>query len=279
MPHIAVRFSLKPNTGEWKDILIALLDNCGFEGVFEDDDLIVGYIPQSGFYENLLAGISHEMRSMGCELSRTNELIPEQNWNEVWESNFDPVIIDTRCVVRAPFHPPFRNMDYQIVIEPKMSFGTGHHATTRLMLEQLLEIEMTGYTVLDMGCGTGVLGILCCMQGAGKVTGVDIDIWAYTNSIENAERNNARQLSIIHGGLENVPCEYFDLVLANINRNILLEQIPDYAKYCRRKGRLLLSGILQEDIPVISSVTCKCGFHHLKTKESNNWVMMMFEMK
>lgn len=274
----AVNFSLAPYSVAFSELLIAMLDAESFEGIHEDQEQVIAYIPSESYHQNSLLLIKNTLKAMACVLTWEVIDVPEQNWNSVWESNFEPVLVDTRCAIRAPFHPEFPEAEYQITIEPKMSFGTGHHQTTRLMVTQLLEISVKGKSVLDIGCGTGVLGILSGMRGAEKITAIDIDEWAYKNTIENAARNNVGQLIAIQGGKEKVPNEKFDIILANINRNILLDQMNDYASHCQPKGLLMLSGILLSDRLAISESANSHGFQLINSAELDNWLMLLFEM-
>lgn len=278
MQYSAIHFSLSPYSTELSELLIALLDAENFEGIHEDQEQVIAYVPSNNYHENSLLLIKNTLKAMACELKWKAINVPEQNWNSVWESNFEPVLVDIRCAIRAPFHPQFPKAKYQITIEPKMSFGTGHHQTTRLMVEQLLETSVNGKSVLDMGCGTGVLGILSGMLGAERIIGLDIDEWAYENTIENAARNNVNQLIAIQGGKEKVPNEKFDIILANINRNILLDQMNEYARHCQPKGLLMLSGILLNDRSAITESANNHGFQQINTAELDNWLMLLFEM-
>ena len=198
------------------------------------------------------------------------------NWNEEWEKNFEPIVIADACAVRAPFHKPF-NVQYEIVIEPKMSFGTGHHETTFMMLQFILENTFEGKTVLDMGCGTAVLAILAEMRGASKVDAIDIDDWCVENSEENVLRNHCKYISVKLGDASVLPTsETYDTIIANINRNILLNDMEIYSKGLKMGGELYLSGFYKEDLPIIIECCNKLGLQFVENKEKNNWIAAKF---
>src|SRR5690606_277522 len=210
------------------DILIAELGDAGFESFVENEDGISAYIQQNDWSETILDDIQI-LNSEEFSISYTKNFIEQVNWNEEWEKNFNPIIVDDVCSVRAPFHEK-QNTQYDIVIEPKMSFGTGHHETTHMMIQHILKNNMAGKTVLDMGCGTAVLAILAEMKGAKKLDAIDIDNWCYLNSIENAERNNCSNITVLEGDVSLLEGKSYDVIIANINRNILLNDIHQYAK-------------------------------------------------
>jgi ribosomal protein L11 methyltransferase len=256
------------------DILIAELGDAGFESFVENEDGISAYIQQNDWSETILDDIQI-LNSEEFSISYTKNFIEQVNWNEEWEKNFNPIIVDDVCSVRAPFHEK-PNTQYDIVIEPKMSFGTGHHETTHMMIQHVLKNNMAGKTVLDMGCGTAVLAILAEMKGAKKLDAIDIDNWCYVNSIENAERNNCSNITVLEGDVSLLEGKSYDVIIANINRNILLNDIHQYAKCLNKHGVLFLSGFYKDDIPAIED---ECGKHQLKlteTLERNHWVALKF---
>lgn len=279
MSYIAVHFFTASHSSESLEILIALLDNYGFEGVYEHDSGITAYIPEIDFNDEFISEIQSSFKNLGSPLDYKTEKIIKQNWNRIWESNFDPVIIDSRCVIRAPFHPNFPEIKFQITIEPKMSFGTGHHQTTRLMIEQMFENYFENKQVLDMGCGTGVLAILASILGADSVTAIDIDSWAYENTQENVAKNSRENVQVLQGSVEAIPNQKYDIVLANINRNILINQMPYYSRHTLSGGRLLLSGILSEDDSIIKREAAREGFIFISGHSLEKWEMMIFERK
>lgn len=197
------------------------------------------------------------------------------NWNEEWEKNFEPIDVDGKCHVRAPFHPK-TEAEFDIVIEPKMSFGTGHHETTHMMIQHLLETDVTGLKTLDMGCGTAILAILAEMKGAKPIDAIDIDNWCYLNSIENAQRNNCKEISVYEGEASLLNGKNYDLIIANINRNILLNDMQAYVNCLNKGGILLLSGFYNEDIPFIDAACTEKGLTYVKKLERNNWVSLKY---
>jgi ribosomal protein L11 methyltransferase len=279
MIYKAVHFTLSPYSREFSEVLIALLDAYRFEGIVEEDANITAFIPDELLEEETLEELKDTLSALNTSLSWVIEVIPEQNWNKLWESNFEPVVIDDKCAIRAPFHPDFNEVKYQITIEPKMAFGTGHHQTTRLMLEQIMLLDLQRKKVLDMGCGTGVLGILASMCGAAEITAIDIDSWSFENTIENAMANNIHNIAAIKGGREAIPNKIYDVVLANINRNILLDQMHDYARVTTTGAILLLSGILNTDVEIICNSALEAGFSFVHEKVLGSWILLMFKRK
>lgn len=271
--YLEYKFTIEPLQPA-SEILIAELGYAGFESFVENEDGVTAYIPSEEFDEEVFAGI-HILHSQEFQISYTSKEIEQVNWNIEWEKNFKPIVIDEKCSVRAPFHEK-PDTEYDIVIEPKMSFGTGHHATTHMMLQFILKEDWTGKTVLDMGCGTGVLAILTEMKGASEIEAIDIDNWCYQNTLENVERNSCELVTVYEGGAELLKGKKFDRIIANINRNILLDQIPIYSECLNSGGKLYLSGFYSEDIPVIKE---KCEENDLKLidqLERENWVALSF---
>ena len=262
---------LQPGT----EILIAELGEAGFESFVETEEGVTAYILQKDWTEDMLNGIqifkSHEFT-----ITYSSEVIEQLNWNEEWERNFDPIEVSDNCVVRAPFHEDF-GLPYEIIIEPKMSFGTGHHETTHMMLEYLLAIDLKDKTVLDMGCGTAVLAILSELRGAADIDAIDIDQWCVENSAENITRNNCKHIQVILGNSSRLrEQDKYDVIIANINRNILLNDTPAYARSLKKNGILLLSGFYTEDLPLITESCNKLELQYVENKERNNWVAAKF---
>ncbi len=252
------------------DILIAELGELGFESFVETETGILAYMLKSEWQDQNLESL-FAFQNPDVKISWTRKEIEQQNWNAEWEKNFHPILVGDRCMVRAPFHQP-EAVDYDIVIEPKMSFGTGHHETTHMMLQHILDDDFEGKTVLDMGCGTGVLAILARKSGAVDVEAIDIDEWCFLNTQENVERNHCPEIKAFQGDSSLLKDKKYDVILANINRNILLEDIPTYADCLNKGGTLFLSGFYLDDLDAISS---KCGAYGLefeKNLEKNNWV-------
>ena len=257
------------------EILIAELGYAGFESFIETEDGVLAYIQKEEWNEDILKDIQI-LESDEFEISHSFKEIEQVNWNEEWEKNFEPIVIADACAVRAPFHKPF-NVKYEIVIEPKMSFGTGHHETTFMMLQFILENTFKGKTVLDMGCGTAVLAILAEMRGASKVDAIDIDDWCVENSEENVHRNHCKYISVKLGDASVLPTsETYDTIIANINRNILLNDMEIYSKGLKKGGELYLSGFYKEDLPIIIECCNKLGLQFVENKEKNNWIAAKF---
>lgn len=256
------------------EILTAVLGELGFESFTEDDETLLAYIPSNSFSPSVLD--NSLLSDFNKEFEFSWNQIPDQNWNKVWEENFQPVTINGECHIRAPFHPFNHQVQYEIIIEPKMSFGTAHHETTAGMIKHLLATELTGKTVLDMGCGTGILAILAAKKGASSVTAIDNDEWAYNNTLENTERNNTPGINVLLGDASLLKDQQFDIILANINRNILLNDIPAYSECLQVNGLLFLSGFYLEDLPAIIERAKDSGFEYQSHLEQNRWVAASF---
>jgi len=252
------------------DILIAELSEVDFESFVETPTGVLAYIKKKDWKEKALEGISI-LSNTNFKISHSHKEIKETNWNAVWEADFNPIQIGTECVVRASFHD-VPKVTYDIVITPRMSFGTGHHETTHMMLQHILDLNCANMAVLDMGCGTGVLAILAAMRGANTIDAIDIDPWCYKSTSENAVTNGCDHIKAYQGDVAILKDQKYDLILANINRNILLEQIPAYAKHLRPKGILLLSGFYTEDLPKINAACLAQRLKFEKNLEKNNWV-------
>ncbi len=261
---------LQPGT----EILIAELGYAGFESFVETEDGVEAYIQKAEWNESILNDIQ-VLSSAEFQISFTSSEIEQINWNEAWEKNFQPIEVDGKCAVRAPFHKPSK-VTYEIIIEPKMSFGTGHHETTHMMLQHILEHDFGNKTVLDMGCGTAVLAILAEMRGAALVDAIDIDPWCVENSEENIERNNAKNIRVQLGDAAKIPKQTYHAVIANINRNILLNDMHVYRESLLPGGWLFLSGFYTEDLPMIIQCCEALGFTFEGNKERNNWVAAKF---
>ncbi|MGH1385862.1 50S ribosomal protein L11 methyltransferase [Kordia sp.] len=256
------------------EILIAELGFAGFESFVENEEGVNAYIQKDDWHDAILEDIQI-LKNSEFSISYVHEEIAQVNWNEEWEKNFTPIEVDGKCVVRAPFHEK-PSVEYDIVIEPKMSFGTGHHETTHMMLQHILNTDVTDKKVLDMGCGTGVLAILAEMKGAKPLDAIDIDNWCYLNSLENVERNNCKHISVYEGDVSLLENKAYDIVIANINRNILLNDIHQYANCLNENGILFLSGFYTEDIPMITDECVKNKLKYADKLEKNNWVSLKF---
>jgi ribosomal protein L11 methyltransferase len=250
------------------DILIAQLNEIGFEGFEEAENNLKAFILETAYNENLLRPVSS---SLQLDFSQT--IIEETNWNQVWESNFEPVIVDDFVAVRADFHEPIKEAAFEIVITPKMSFGTGHHATTYMMMQEMREIEFTGKTVLDFGTGTGVLAILAEKLGAESVLAIDNDSWSISNAEENIQRNDCTEINLRLADTAATNGN-FDIILANINKNVILDNFQELAKQLLPGGILLLSGLLTEDKPEILARGTELNLEIFKTGERHNWLFI-----
>jgi ribosomal protein L11 methyltransferase len=256
------------------EILIAELGYAGFESFVENEEGVIAYVQKVEWHESILEDI-HVLNSNEFKISYAFEEIAQTNWNAEWEKNFKPIVVDGLCTVRAPFHDT-PNTKFDLIIEPKMSFGTGHHETTHMMIQHILKNDFQGKSVLDMGCGTGVLAILAEKVGAVKIEAIDIDNWCYLNSLENVERNTCKNISVYEGDVALLEGKTYDTIIANINRNILLKDIGVYAKCLNKKGTLFLSGFYEEDISMIEG---ECHQHMLKLDETikrGQWVSLKF---
>ena len=279
MEYTKVNLILFPDTELTREILIAELGNIGYESFTESDLLIEAFIPTSDFQKEDLIGLS-EQNPSSFQFKFTSEVIPDQNWNEIWEKNyFKPLLIAERCLIRAPFHTEYPNAEFEIIIEPGMAFGTGNHETTNLMISEILGEDVKGKTVLDMGCGTGILSILVSKMGANKITSIDIDSWAIKSTKENATNNNITNLEVIQGGAEVIPDKKFDFIYANIQRNILLMDLPQYYKALNKNGELIMSGFYETDFDSIKGRALELGLHFKKISNNEKWIATVFTLK
>jgi len=272
MDYIEVNFKIDTNSPEM-EILMAQLAEIGYESFMESEDDLLAYVQVDNFSESLLAEMIKSSQSQPMYSFKT---IQEQNWNEVWESNYDPVTVKDQVYIRAPFHETKPAIKYEILVNPKMSFGTAHHETTSLMIELMLGEEMNGKKVLDMGCGTGILAILSEMMGAAKVDAIDNDEWAYNNSLENVEKNNCEKIYVQLGDVSALKTVEYNFILANINRNVLLKDIAMYATHMVQNGILLLSGFYTEDLDLIESSANNNNLSLDYNLVKNNWVAARF---
>lgn len=257
------------------ELLVAELGYAGFESFVEFEEGVKAYIQKKEWHPHILDDI-YVFSSKEFEIDYNFSEIEQINWNTEWEKNFDPIEIDGKCTVRAPFHPS-KNFEYDIVIEPKMSFGTGHHETTHMMLQFILENSFKRKEVLDMGCGTAVLAILAEMRGALRIDAIDIDEWCFENSMENVQRNNCKHISVFLGDASLLAGKEYDVIIANINRNILLNDMESYRNCLRKGGEIYLSGFFVEDLPIIREHCNKLGLDFVESKERNKWVAAKFK--
>lgn len=259
-----------PDREGWKDILIAELDFLGYDSFEELPSGLRAYVCPANFREEELQELK-AVREFGGQMRIEISRVEQKNWNAIWESGFDPIEVGRTCRIRAPFHEP-SDCTYELVIQPKMSFGTGHHATTYLMVEYLLEDAWEGCSVLDMGCGTGILGILAELRGASPVEAVDIDPWCVENALENIELNHCRQTRVWLREDWTPRAGGYDRILANINKNVLLLQLAEYAKILKKGGSLYLSGFYEEDLGDIDRAAAREGLIRKNYSSKDHWV-------
>ncbi|ADY51920.1 (LSU ribosomal protein L11P)-lysine N-methyltransferase [Pseudopedobacter saltans DSM 12145] len=271
MNYYELKFELKDAEEFHQDLLIGELAEIGFDTFEESEKGFNAFVAETAYNAKLIADTLATYKDM-FTFSYESVFIPQKNWNEVWESNFEPLEIKDQVYVRATFHEPKQAFPYEIVIDPKMAFGTGHHQTTTLMMEWLLETEVEGKNVLDMGCGTAILGILASKQGAKAVDAIDYDDVCYLSAKENAELNDINNVSVFCGSKEAIPNTAYDIILANINRNILLDQIERYAEVLKSDGLLFLSGFYESDIEILVDEAKKYKLQYVSHKKLNDWV-------
>jgi ribosomal protein L11 methyltransferase len=268
MDYIELTVTVSPRE-PFTEILISALADDGFESFVETESGFQAYI-QSNLYKEGMEKQNWAWQLDGLTIHSETRTIPRQNWNAKWEQDFEPILVDDQVYIYAPFHPAKTKIPYQLLIEPKMSFGTGHHQTTHLVVQYLLELNCEGKRILDMGCGTGVLAILAAKRGATDVVGIDIDEWAVENSAENAERNNV-QLAAILGDAKLIPKQPFDVVLANINKNVLLADMNAYAAALKPGGEIVFSGFYTHDLEDLTAAAKNVGLDFVSKKERDNW--------
>ena len=266
-----IQVSFKVNNADVQAVLIAVLSNEGYEGFEEQEEALQAFVPAEHYDEAFIKQLSEQHN-----ISYTIEAIKDRNWNASWEENFEPVVIDDFCSIIAHFHNIEITTNHVIRITPKMSFGTGHHATTRLMIKAMRNIDFKGKQVFDFGSGTGVLAILADQLGAKHVLAIDNDEWAYLNAHDNITTNNATHVVVKQAVLDDVQTEKFDVILANINRHILLQYMDQLGKMLETNGDLLMSGLLVEDEGIIVEAANSTGLKLLQRAEDNNWITLLF---
>ena len=266
MDHIKITFAdLQP---EQKEILIARLVDAGYEGFEETDTTLDAFIEESNFDVKLLNEIAFKYQT-----SYTSVKIAERNWNQIWESSFEPVVVDHYVAIRADFHQPITSTKFEIVITPKMSFGTGHHATTYMMIELMEEIDFTGKSVLDFGTGTGILAILAEKSGARTIHAIDNDDWSIANAEENFKKNNCNKIILKNASAVSSKIKY-DVILANINKNVILENFSTLRNQLNKSGKILISGLLQDDKGEILSIATELRLSLEKELIRQNWIAL-----
>jgi ribosomal protein L11 methyltransferase len=266
---VSIKFNT-PKQDDTSEIIAAWLSEIGFVSFSDTDEGLEAFIPKTDYDEASVAG-KMEWINTQIPIAWETQFIVDKNWNEEWEKNYQPVVVDDRCRIRAPFHPPDPDIDFDLVIEPKMSFGTAHHETTRMMISLILASKWQNKVFLDMGCGTGVLAVLAAKMGAKNGLAIDNDTWAHENAKENLERNMISNVVALLGDKQLIEGHQFDVILANINRNILLQQIPAYLKALKPGGKIFMSGFYEEDVPVLLKAFDDSGLKLLEKRTLNNW--------
>ena len=268
-----IEIKIQAKTAEERELLIAILAEEGFEGFEESEDNLLAFVAEINFNRNNLEAL---MRRLHYEY--TVATIEQQNWNQLWESNFEPVQIGTFCHIRAHFHPPAAGVDHEIVITPKMSFGTGHHATTGLMIEAMKDLDIEGKAVLDFGTGTGVLAILAEKLGAGRVDAIDVDEWSIANARENFCINHTQHIFLHQASTISLPGLY-DVVLANINKNVILENMGRIKSHLAAEGLVLLSGLLTGDCDEVVEAAAAHDLALNDLREKKDWILLNLAMR
>lgn len=252
------------------EILIAELAEIGFDSFQETVSGVLAYIPTPDHQKEQVETL-WILNSSDFKIDFSVQEINQQNWNAQWEKDFKPIEVTNQCRIRAPFHEE-RDIEFDIVIHPKMAFGTGHHQTTFLMMQFILKEDLQDKSVLDMGCGTGVLGILASLKGTASVDAVDIDVWSYENTLENAELNNCKNISVFESDVNQIKGKSYDFIFANINRNILLKDLPEYEKCLNTNGSLFLSGFYKQDLPLIKDKFQELKMTFVEYQKKGDWV-------
>lgn len=273
MNYMKVRLECNPCTEDITDLLAAFLADIGFESFVPDKTGLTAFVPSPVWSEEAVNDILIDF-PIETDISMQSEFVESQNWNEEWEKHyFKPIVIAGECVVHSSFHKDIPDAKFDILIDPKMAFGTGHHATTSQMMRYVLDFpEIKGKSVIDMGTGTGILAILCKMRGAGDVTGIEIDPGAFENALENAALNHQAVRFVCGDASALSECGVADIFLANINRNVITSDIPLYAEKIKQGGTLLLSGFYTADIPIIMESASPLGFTLEQTsEEGDHW--------
>jgi ribosomal protein L11 methyltransferase len=276
MDYIELIVDLSPKK-PWTEILIGELADLGFESFTEEGDKLQAYISVDEYKKEDVNLFLNVFKKKDLTLNTEEKVIPGQNWNETWEADFEPVKIENKLLIRAPFHEFESGFEEVIEIQPQMSFGTGHHQTTYLLSKVLFDIDLVDKTVLDVGTGTGILGILASKKGAKSIIGTDIESGACENALENIARNNILNFSVLEGDLNVVPKGKFDVIIANINKNVLKAHLKGYADRSKKGTILLISGFFETDVPELIEFAEKFEFIHNKTHLYESWAVIQFK--
>lgn len=274
MNYIELSFSVEPQT-PFQDILMAELAEIGFESFDETEAGLLAYIQEPIFDKEQVKNLSILTNDL-VKINFTEKAIQDENWNAVWESNYDSVVIDDRCYIRAPFHPSKPEVEFELLIEPQMSFGTAHHETTANMISLLLKEDVARKSFLDMGCGTGILAILAYKKGASTICAIDNDEWAYRNSIDNVAKNNCKGIRVYQGDAALLSDKKFDIIFANINKNILLADMETYVLSLNKNGKLFMSGFYENDLSDIKAKAKQLGLDYVNHLVKNDWIAVKF---
>lgn len=275
MNYIELSFKISPLQPA-SEILVSELSELGFESFVEEEDGLLAYIIEKDFVESSIKEL-YLLQSDDFDIKYSVKSVEDQNWNAIWESEYQPVLIDDKCYIRAPFHESKPEIEFEILIEPQMSFGTAHHETTHQMIQLLLDENLKDKSLLDMGCGTAVLAILAKMKGASEVNAIDNDEWAYRNAKENVVKNNFPEILVEQGDAALLAGREFEIILANINKNILLRDMEFYVKSLIAKGKIFFSGFYHNDLDDIKNKAESLGLKYIKHSSTNDWVAAVFE--
>ncbi len=276
MNYVELKCEIKPYDQKIAEMLIAEMSYHKFESFVEDDPYLYAYIQEDDWYNAILLSM-RLVSNLDHEVIYSHRRIEEEDWNKTWEENyFEPIVINNQCVIKSSFHTDYPDVQYTITIDPKMAFGTGHHETTSLIIEEILNSDVADKSILDMGCGTGVLAILSAMKSANDIVAVDYDIWSYNNTLENIKLNNTENIKVLHGDVSILNDKKYDVIYANITKNVLLNDIPEYAKRLNPNGRLMLSGFFESDVEDINEVANKCQLKLSKKTTKNKWAMLVY---
>lgn len=281
MKYIEVSFTVTPQSETACDIIAALTAELGFESFVPSTEGTVGYVPANLYNEEAVAAILTDFPMPDTTVTFVSREMEDKNWNEEWEKNFfEPIVVDNRCVIHSTFHKDYPDALYDIIINPQMAFGTGHHQTTRLIISYLLDIDLTDKTVLDMGCGTSILAILASMRGAKTLTAIDIDEWCVNNSIDNLALNNINNIKVFQGDASSLATEGpFDVIIANINRNILLADMQYYVARMNEGAEIYFSGFYESDLPMIKDEAERLGLTFLSHRVEKEWTAAQFALR
>lgn len=280
--YIEVSMKISPFSEENAEILMAELEEIPFESFTVEEPCLKGYVPKEEYSAHMLKLVLGGIEETGFTVEFTATMIPPCNWNALWEEQFTPIVVDGKCTVKATFHKGLKKTRFNITIDPKMAFGTGHHQTTYMMCRALLENEASvkGKILMDMGCGTGILAILAAKMGAAHTYGIDIDAVAAVSAYDNARLNRvSRHVETYCGDASLLQMGKYDVLLANINRNILIEDIPTYSRSLKKGGLLFVSGFYTEDMPMICGVADQAGLEFGKSDSLDNWCCIKFSKR